>query len=82
MSGKDTAGLRGFARALSQTERYVLMLFYAEGLTPTETGLVVALPECEVLAILDRVRGRARALLRKVSVRPRPSVRSRPPNRV
>ena len=69
MSGKDTAGMRDFARALSQTERYVVMLFYAEGLTLTETGLVLELPECEVLAILDRARGQARALLR----RPRPA---------
>jgi DNA-directed RNA polymerase specialized sigma24 family protein len=65
MSGRDTAGLRGFARALSQTERYVLMPFYAEELTPTETGLVLELPESEVLAILDRVRGHARAFLRR-----------------
>lgn len=62
MGGKDAAS-KEFGRALSQTERYVLMLFYADGLTPAEIELVLDLPEHQVLATLDRMRGLARALL-------------------
>ncbi len=42
--------------SLTRLERYVVMLTYAEELTPAEVGLVLEIPESTVSAILDRLR--------------------------
>ena len=52
MSGREAACLRSFVHELGQTERYVLLLFYADDLTPTEIGVVLQLPKRRVQAIL------------------------------
>ncbi len=52
-----------FAHTLDRTERYVLMLHYAEDLTIHEISQVLDLPSHRVEAILDDLRQRTRAAL-------------------
>ncbi|MHC5024442.1 MAG: sigma factor-like helix-turn-helix DNA-binding protein [Planctomycetota bacterium] len=54
-----------FAHTLDRTERYVLMLHYAEELTIDEIGQVLDLPPYRVEAILDDLRARTRVALAK-----------------
>lgn len=70
MSGREAACLRSFVHTLGQTERYVLLLFYADDLTSTEIGVVLQLPERRVLAILNRLRRQAHAVLESEKAQP------------
>ena len=63
MTGKEADRLKFFIRALGKTERYVLLLFYADDLTPTEIGWVLDLPEPRVVAILNGMRRRLEVCL-------------------
>ncbi|MHC4992725.1 MAG: sigma factor-like helix-turn-helix DNA-binding protein [Planctomycetota bacterium] len=64
MKGTETGFAESFVRALSRTERQLLMLHYAEELSPAEIGLVLNLGESRVKLMLDSLRRRARAALR------------------
>jgi DNA-directed RNA polymerase specialized sigma24 family protein len=63
MNGTDAGALRAVVSTLNRTTRSILMLFYADELTAAEIGLVLDLPESEVLATLDRLRKLACATL-------------------
>ena len=63
MPGTETRLSNSFVRALSRTERQLLMLFYAEELTTAEIGVVLDLAESQVSATLDLLRQRARKVL-------------------
>ena len=63
MRGTDTEFVSSFARALTRTERQLLMLFYAERLTTAEIGLVLNLAEPRVKSMLDAIAERARTAL-------------------
>ena len=52
-----------FAEALNRTERQLIMLFYAERLTPAEIGLVLRMGEGRVNAMLEDIQHRARRAL-------------------
>ena len=60
MPGTDTRLSNTFVRALSRTERQLLMLFYAEELTTAEIGVVLDLAEAQVRNMLDSLQQRAR----------------------
>lgn len=64
MSGEQVSHLKALIRVLGRTERYVLLLFYADELTPIEIGLVLDLPESRVWSILDSLRDQLGAVLR------------------
>ncbi|RMH29172.1 MAG: hypothetical protein D6693_02370 [Planctomycetota bacterium] len=63
MSGTDVAGLRRAVLDLTQTQRRVLILHYAEGLAPREVAHVLELGEARVEAILEGLRAWAAARL-------------------
>jgi RNA polymerase sigma factor (sigma-70 family) len=55
-------------QTLDKTERYVLMLYYGEELTPREIGLVLDLPVNRVERTLEEVRERVRSALAEQAV--------------
>ena len=65
MAGTDTQFVMSFVKALSRIERQLLMLYYAERLTPAEIGLVLNIAEARVTAMLDDLVERVRAALRQ-----------------
>ena len=65
MSDKEVANREVFTENLGRDERLVMILHYAEELTPTEIGLVLEISEGRVRSILDSLRDRAKALLRR-----------------
>tara|TARA_B100000614_G_C14098819_1_gene306279 strand:+ start:22 stop:267 length:246 start_codon:yes stop_codon:yes gene_type:complete len=75
MYSHDAAQMSRFFKGLDRTERYVLLLFYADGLTTTEIGLVLDLPETKVRTMLESLRGEA---MRRLG-RPAPVTRQATP---
>lgn len=63
MGGMDAATMKQFVRGLSIRDRQLLMLHWAEQLTPTEIELVLDLPEGFARRALDDLKRRARRLL-------------------
>ena len=63
MLQSEAPAATGLIETLNRTERYVLMLYYAEELTITEISLVLDLPEHRVAETLDVLKGRTRELL-------------------
>ncbi|MEM1210868.1 MAG: hypothetical protein AAGI68_01085 [Planctomycetota bacterium] len=55
--------LHHFVRGLEQTDRYIAMMYYADGLTPIEIGLVLEQPTTEIAMRLDRLRGQMKRVL-------------------
>lgn len=62
--GQDHASVRSFVNQLTRAERQVLMLHYAEELTPREIGAVLDLTVPRVELILQRLRLEARAAIK------------------
>ncbi|MEM6553740.1 MAG: hypothetical protein AAF750_16600 [Planctomycetota bacterium] len=50
--------LQDFVRGLEQTDRYIVMMFYADGLTPIEIGMVLEMPTMDVAMRLDGLRAK------------------------
>lgn len=70
-AGPISAGrlnIRRFVKSLDTTERNVLMLRYAEGLSISEIMLVLGMPERRIEQILDSVRSRTHALFGNVQL--------------
>lgn len=59
MYSQDAAQMASFFDGLNRTERYILLLFYADGLTPKEIGLVLEMSESRVRTMLNALRGEA-----------------------
>ncbi len=55
----DAARLKRFLQTLPQNDRYILLLSYADGLTPIEVSLVLDLPELTVRRRLEVLRREA-----------------------
>ena len=56
MDRRDAQSVRRCLADLNQTERYVVLMFFADELTPTEIGLVLDLPALRVTDILESFR--------------------------
>ena len=56
MSGKDAASFRGFVEALDRVDRLVLMMWYIDGLSPTEIGAVLGWSDMKVAESITRLR--------------------------
>lgn len=41
MASKDAQRIRNYVQALGRDDRYILMLYYADGLTPLEIGVLL-----------------------------------------
>jgi len=63
MPGHDPTPVKQLIRDLDRTDRYIVLLHYADGLTINEVALVLDRPVREVEATLNRLRGK---LLRAV----------------
>ena len=49
--------IRGLVRGLAQTERYTVMMFYADQLNPQEIAAVLEIPVTRVTSTLESFRG-------------------------
>ncbi|MEM8738012.1 MAG: hypothetical protein AAGG38_05985 [Planctomycetota bacterium] len=56
MSGTDAARVRECLTTLERTERYVVLMFFADDLTPAEIGLVLDVSLAWVTGVLDSFR--------------------------
>jgi DNA-directed RNA polymerase specialized sigma24 family protein len=70
MSGKEAACLKVFLRELATTPRRVLLLRYADGLTPCEIGATLDLSTEQVRSILASVLQQARQRLAERGLQP------------
>ncbi|MEM6393730.1 MAG: hypothetical protein AAF797_13225 [Planctomycetota bacterium] len=50
--------LHDFVRGLEKSDRYIVMMYYADGLTPIEIGMVLEMPTTEVATRLDGLRAK------------------------
>ncbi len=71
MADRDVAGAREtdrqeFLACLTQTERQVLALHYAEGLTAKEIAVVLKMTQTEILEIVQLLRNQAQRAMQKV----------------
>lgn len=58
MTGNPSAPVKRLIHGLDQTDRYIVLLHYADGLTVKEVSLVLDVPEHTVESTLRRLRGR------------------------
>ena len=56
MSSTDAMQVKQCLGALDRTERYVVLMYFADELTPAEIGLVLDVSLARVMAILDQFR--------------------------
>ncbi len=70
MPDTDAPFNQSFVQSLNRVERQVLVLYYAEELSPAEIGLVLELAQTRVLAVLDDLHVRARTVLAACAIGP------------
>ena len=63
MDRRDAQSVRRCLASLDQTERYVVLMFFADELTPAEIGVVLDLPPIRVTDILETFRQTVARLL-------------------
>lgn len=63
LHSQDAVRMSGFFNTLTQVEKYILLLFYADELSTEEIGIVLEIPEARVTLMLQRLRAQAMALL-------------------
>ncbi|MEM9883038.1 MAG: hypothetical protein AAF800_08995 [Planctomycetota bacterium] len=56
MSCTDADRVRACLSDLGRTDRYVVLMYFADELTPAEIGLVLDVPLCRVNQVLDTFR--------------------------
>lgn len=57
MTGTDAERVKQCLGQLDQNERYAVLMYFADELTPAEIGLVLDLPSREINRTLERFRG-------------------------
>ncbi len=63
MSGKEAGRVKQWLNALNRTDRYVVLLYYADDLTPTEISLVLDIPKSRVTQTLEWARNQVTDLV-------------------
>mgnify|MGYP000524791744 CR=1 FL=1 len=58
MQSKDAQRIRNYVQSLQRDDRYILMLFYADGLTALEIGALLGLSAAKVDTRLSYFRDR------------------------
>lgn len=66
MSSKDASMVKQCLGTLDRIERYVVLMFFADDLTPAEIGLVLDVPLARVTIILDRFRQAVAKVLTRI----------------
>ena len=56
MADSQARRVRNYVQALDRDDRYIVMLYYADGLTPMEISRVLDLPSSAVRTRLDELR--------------------------
>jgi len=56
MADSQARQVRDYVQALDRDDRYIVLLYYADGLTPMEIGRVLDLPSTRVRARLEELR--------------------------
>ena len=67
MIGTEAHGLETLISLLPTTQRYVVLMFFADELTPDEIALVLDMTRTKVEAVLDTFREAAAGLLAEAS---------------
>ena len=68
MADSKAKQVRNFVQALGRDDRYIVMLYYADGLTPMEISRVLDLPSGRVRTRLAELRSQLSSLTRTVTV--------------
>ncbi len=71
MADSKAKQVRNYVQTLERDDRYIVMLYYADGLTPMEISRVLDLPSTRVRARLEELRAKL-AGLAQVSARATP----------
>ena len=67
MADSRAVQVRQFVQALDREDRYIVMLYYADGLTPMEISRVLDLPSLRVRNRLQELRSQLSGLARPTS---------------
>ena len=67
MADSKAKQVRNFVQALGRDDRYIVMLYYADGLTPMEISRVLDLPSGRVRTRLAELRSQLSSLTRTVT---------------
>lgn len=76
MADSQARQVRDYVQALDRDDRYIVLLYYADGLTPMEISRVLDLPSTRVRARLDELRTQLAGLTRTA---PRTKTQTPPP---
>ena len=76
MADSQAKQVRDYVQGLDRDDRYIVLLYYADGLTPMEISRVLDLPSTRVRARLDELRTQLAGLTRS---KPRTKVQTPPP---
>lgn len=69
MPSKDAQRIRDYVQSLQRDDRYILLLYYADGLTPLEIGALLGLSAAKVDTRLGYFRGQLGGIIQQ----PRPT---------
>ena len=64
MADSQASQVRNFVQALGRDDRYIVMLYYADGLTAMEISRILDLPSGRVRTRLDELRAELSGLTR------------------
>ncbi|MBX2850904.1 MAG: hypothetical protein KTR15_04060 [Phycisphaeraceae bacterium] len=64
MADSQARQVRDYVQALDRDDRYMVLLYYADGLTPMEISRVLDLPSTRVRARLEELRSQLAGLTR------------------
>lgn len=67
MADSQARRVRNYVQTLSRDDRYIVMLYYADGLTPMEISRVLDLPSATVRTRLNELRAHLASLTTPIS---------------
>ena len=76
MADSQARQIRNYVQALDRDDRYIVLLYYADGLTPMEISRVLDLPSTRVRTRLEELRSQLAGL---TQAKPRPQASPTPP---
>lgn len=76
MADSQARQVRDYVQALERDDRYIVLLYYADGLTPMEISRVLDLPSTRVRSRLEELRSQLAGLTRNT---PRTKTPAPPP---
>ena len=76
MADTQAKQVRDYVQALERDDRYIVLLYYADGLTPMEISRILDLPSTRVRTRLEELRSHLAGLTRST---PRTQAQATPP---